>query len=287
MGTAIRLFEKDGLGQRVAESDVWQGSLFSLRCLGAHVFKDLLMSWELEDTYKTNKRKPRIYLCFSLAFNSCFTCNKCYDVFGDWSKSHLKVFKLVSKEILFFWIPISPGFTYSSCIVQGQWEDRSRHRFRIKTVVLHTSNNFKNQKSRLREKSPWDFNSLEHQFGHMVKSSTVNWRVPPPPPVEGKVKLFSSRQLRKLRRFRKLLKLQVSQGHAPVLHKQWVIVRDWRLFSGAAYKMCRKRHRCGFCKSSPILGWGSSLWLTYLWVTHIYSHPVSVAVINYPDEKVT
>lgn len=82
MGTAIRLFEKDGLGQRAAESDAWQGSLFSLRCLGAHVFDGLLMSREPEDTYKTNASLEYI-LCFSSAFNSFFTCNKCYDVFGD------------------------------------------------------------------------------------------------------------------------------------------------------------------------------------------------------------
>lgn len=284
MGTAIRLFEKDGLGQRAAESDTWQGPLFSLRYLGTHVFDDLLMFWEPEDIYKTNVR-PEYISCFSSAFNSCFTHNKCYNVFGDWSKSRSKVFKLVSKEKKFFWLPFHwISHIPVAFIAQGQWEDRSRHSFGIRTVALHTSNNFKNKKGRLKEKRQCDFNSLEHQFGHMVKSSTVNRKVSP---VEGKVKLFSFRQLRKLKRPRKLLKLQDSQGPAPMLHKQWVIVRGWRLFSGADYKMCRRRHRCGFFKSSPILGWGSFLWLTCLWVTHIYSHPISVAVINYPDKKVT
>lgn len=143
MGTAIRLFEKDGLGQRAAESDAWQGSLFSLRCLGAHVFDGLLMSREPEDTYKTNATTKYIYSFPQPLIVSLHVTNVTMFLVTD-LRAIQKYSNQFPKKHFFFLIPISLDFTYSSCIAQGQREDRSRHRFGIRTVALHTSNNFEN-----------------------------------------------------------------------------------------------------------------------------------------------
>lgn len=168
-----------------------------------------MIFWCPEDTYKINV-SPEYILCFSLTFNSCFMCNKCYIIFDDSSKSHSKVFRSVSKETCFL-TPISVGFTYFSCIAHGQWEDRSRHWLGIRTVALHPPRTLRIKMHAEREEAmvfqlP---RTIVWAYGKVKYCDLKGF------PVEGKVKLFSSRQLRKLTRPRKLIKLQDNKTPPP------------------------------------------------------------------------
>lgn len=219
-----------------------QGSSFGLKCLGAHVFRILLIFWEPEDSYNISV-SPEYILCFSSTFNSRLTCTKCYNILGDSSKNHSKkVFELLFEEVYIFYYHFI-GFHMFQFHCSRTMR---RQKIYCPPHLPHLCDSKWQSERRGHGLSvPWDIS------GDFTKWSQL-WieRFPG----EDKVNLNSPRKLRKLRRPRKLIKLQDSLGPTTMLHKQWIMAKEQRLFSGAAYKLYREFHECSFCKSSPMLG---------------------------------
>lgn len=135
-----------------------------------------------------------------------FHCNKCYNIFGDSSKSHSKVFKLVSKEIWFFLLPFH-WVSYISVVLPKD-DERTEVDTGLESKLLPSTPpmtlRIKMQAERqeamgfqLPRTTVWAHGEVKYcEF----KGSSV----------EGKVKLFRSGHPRKLTRLRKLIKLQDS-----------------------------------------------------------------------------